>query len=182
MSGQAGSVTEKASSSRLLLVGRVLAPYGIKGWVKVEPFTESPESLRAFGEWRVGKGDPDESWRTVKVVESASHSGNVVARFPGCEDRDAALAFRGMGVAVARSTLPEAEQNEFYQADLIGLKVVNEKGEQLGEVSGVFSNGGHEVLRVQHAGGERLIPFVAAVVLSVDLGSAVVSVDWESDW
>ena len=106
----------------------------------------------------------------------------MVARFPGCEDRDAALAFRGMGVAVARSTLPEAEQNEFYQADLIGLKVVNEKGEQLGEVSGVFSNGGHEVLRVQHAGGERLIPFVAAVVLSVDLGSAVVSVDWESDW
>lgn len=179
-------MTDKVSSSRLLLVGRVLAPYGIKGWVKVEPFTESPESLRAFGEWRVGKGEPDESWRTVKVLESASHSGNVVARFPGCEDRDAALAYRGMGVAVSRSKLPETRQDEFYQADLIGLKVVNEKGEQLGEVSGVFSNGGHEVLRVRHEvdgkSGERLIPFVAAVVLGVDLASAVVSVDWESDW
>ena len=175
-------MTDKVPSSRLLLVGRVLAPYGIKGWVKVEPFTESPESLRAFGEWRVGKGEPDESWRTVKVLESASHSGNVVARFPGCEDRDAALAYRGMGIAVSRSKLPETGQDEFYQADLIGLRVENEKGEQLGEVSGVFSNGGHEVMRVVHEAGERLIPFVAAVVRSVDLGSAVVSVDWESDW
>lgn len=184
-------MTEKASPSRLLLVGRILAPYGVKGWVKVEPFTESPESLRAFGEWRVGKGEPDEYWRAVRIAESASHSGNVVAHFRGCEDRDAALAYRGMGVAVPRSVLPAAKQDEFYQADLIGLKVVNEKGEQLGLVSGMFSNGGHEVLRVRHEAGEpagepsrgeRLIPFVATVVQGVDLGAGVVSVDWESDW
>ncbi len=175
-------MTDKASTSRLLLVGRVLAPYGVKGWVKVEPFTESPESLRGFGAWRVGKGDPDETWPAVNVVESASHSGNVVARFEGSEDRDAALRFRGMGVAVPRSELPPTRKNEIYQADLIGLHVVNEQGEQLGKVSGVFSNGGHDVLRVRHEGGERLVPYVPTVVSNVDLGSGMLRVDWGLDW
>jgi len=175
-------VTEKSIASRLLLVGRVLAPYGVKGWVKVEPYTESPESLRGFGAWRVGKGDPDETWVAVKVVESASHSGNVVARFEGSEDRDDALKYRGMGVAVPRSELPPTGKNEFYQADLIGLVVVNEQGEQLGKVVEVFSNGGHNVLRVRYEGGERLLPYVPAVISDVDLGSGVLRVDWGSDW
>jgi len=175
-------VTEKPIDSRLLLVGRVLAPYGVKGWVKVEPYTESPESLRGFSAWRVGKGDPDEVWLAVKVVESASHSGNVVARFEGSEDRDDALKFRGMGVAVPRAELPPTGKNEFYQADLIGLSVVNEQGEQLGKVVEVFSNGGHNVLRVRFEGGERLLPYVPAVISDVDLGSGVLRVDWGSDW
>jgi 16S rRNA processing protein RimM len=118
----------------------------------------------------------------VKVIDSASHSGNVVVRFEGSEDRDAALKFRGMGVAVPRSELPPTSGNEIYQADLIGLAVVNEQGEQLGKVSGVFSNGGHDVLRVRHEGGERLVPYVPSVVSNVDLGSGVLRVDWGLDW
>jgi len=175
-------VTDKASSSRLLLVGRVLAPYGVKGWVKVEPYTASPESLRGFGAWRVGKGDPDETWLAVKVVESASHSGNVVARFEGSEDRDDALRYRGMGVAVSRSELPPTGKGEFYQADLIGLAVVNEQGEQLGKVVEVFFNGGHNVLRLRHEGGERLLPYVPTVISDVDFGAGVLRVDWGIDW
>ena len=118
----------------------------------------------------------------MHVVESASHSGNVVARFDGSEDRDDALKFRGMGVAVPRSELPPTRKNEFYQADLIGLSVVNEQAEQLGKVVEMFSNGGHNVLRVRHEGGERLIPYVPTVVMDVDLGSGVLRVDWGSDW
>ena len=173
---------DEAASRRMILVGRVLAPYGVKGWVKVEPYTESPESLRAFDGWRLGKGDPDESWQAVAVLESASHSGNVVARFAGCEDRDAALKYRGMGVAVPRAVLPATKDNEFYQVDLIGLIVVNEQQEQLGRIAGLFSNGGHDVLRVRHEGGERLLPVVPTVVLGVDLGSGVMRVDWQADW
>ena len=170
------------TGERLLLVGRILAPYGVKGWVKIEPYTQSAESLRQFDGWRVGKGDPDGGWRGVTVAESALHSGNIVARFEGCEDRDAALKFRGMGVAVSRSLLPETKENEFYQADLIGLAVVNEAETELGKVSGLFSNGGHDVLRVRHESGERLLPFVPTVVKSVDLGAGVIRVDWGSDW
>lgn len=171
-----------SASSQLVLVGRVLVPFGVKGWLKVEPFTESPESLRRFGEWRLGRGEPSESWQTAWVAESATHSGNVVARIEGCGDRDAALMFRGMGIAVPRAQLPAAKPGEFYQSDLVGLQVVNMQREALGQVAGLFSNGAHEVMRVRHDGGERLLPFVPAIVQGVDLDAGLVRVDWQSDW
>ena len=170
------------SPQRMVLLGRVLAPFGVKGWVKVEPFTESPDTLRSLAEWRLGRGDPDAAWMPVSVAESAEHSGNIVARFEGCGDRDAALEYRGMGVAVPRSLLPPAKPGEYYQADLVGWNVLNEQGEELGRITGLFSNGAHEVLRVGHAGGERLVPFVPAFVRGVDAEAGVVRVAWHSDW
>lgn len=183
-------MTEQASQ-RLIVVGRILAPYGVKGWVKIEPYTESPESLKSFaGQWHVGRdrGDDgaDPGWPRVEVLESALHSGNIVARFAGCEDRDSALGYRGMQLAVPRSVLPETPEGEYYQADLVGLMVVNEREERLGRVSGLFSNGGHEVLRVRYRQGERqaerLLPFVPAVVKAVDMESGLIRVDWGADW
>lgn len=177
------SLTEAAVPSRLILVGRILAPYGVKGWVKIEPYTESPESLVEFrGQWRIGRNEPDQGWKPVIVTEFSLHSGKVLARFQGSEHREAALLLKGMGVAVPRSVLPVAPEGEFYQADLIGLSVLNEQGEQLGRVSGLFSNGGHDVLRVRHEGGERLLPFVPTVVKGVDLEADEIRVDWQSDW
>ena len=174
-------------AARLIVVGRVLAPYGVKGWVKIEPYTESPESLQDFADqWHLGREGADSSWKPVAVAESALHSGNIVARFQGCEDRDAALGFRGMQVAVPRAVLPDTQDGEFYQADLIGLAVVNEQEEQLGRVTELFSNGGHDVLRVRHQQGEkqveRLLPFVPGVVKGVDLESGLIRVDWGVDW
>ena len=117
------------------------------------------------------------------MLESASHSGNVVARLEGCEERDAALEYRGMGVAVPRSVLPEPAEGEVYQADLIGLAVTNMQDEQLGTVAGLFSNGAHEVLRVARpGGGEQLLPLVPAVVQKIDLQSGAIRVDWGADW
>ena len=78
--------------------------------------------------------------------------------------------------------LPQTPEGEFYQADLIGLAVQNEGGEQLGRVSGMFSNGGHDVLQVRQEGGERLLPFVPTVVKGVDLAAGLIHVDWQSDW
>ena len=170
-------------TAALITVGRILAPFGVKGWVKVEPYTQTPESLRSFTDWQVGRGEPDASWKAVKVLESASHSGNVVARLEGCADRDAALEYRGMTVAVPRAALPEPEQGEIYQADLMGLTVKNMQDEQLGTVAGMFSNGAHEVMRVARPeGGEQLLPLVPQVVREIDLQAGSIRVDWGRDW
>ncbi|MBM3345934.1 MAG: 16S rRNA processing protein RimM [Betaproteobacteria bacterium] len=166
----------------MVVLGRVLAPYGVKGWLKVEPFTESPEGLRSFRDWRLGRGEPAPNWQPVKVVESAEHSGNLLVRLEGCNDRDAALEFCGMRVAVPRNELPEAGPGEVYLADLVGLRVLNEQGALLGRVAGVFSNGAHEVLRVNGDGAERLVPYVPAYVRGVDVNAGVLRVDWQSDW
>lgn len=169
-------------------MGRVLAPFGVKGWVKVDCFTESPANLRNYRRWwlaTAGKGAGSAAgaaWSEIVVAESALHGARLVARFEGCDSPEAAVHYRGCEVAVPREALPEARENEFYQADLIGLEVRNLNDERLGVVTEVFSNGAHEILRLSDGSGERLLPYIATVVRAVEIGAGLIRVDWGADW
>lgn len=159
-------------------MGRIVGPFGVKGWVKIEAFTASPRNLLEYQTWWV---DSDGGW-TQLVVEQAQVQGTVVvAKFPGCGDRDAAAQLRGREIAVARSEFPDAGDNEYYWADLVGLQVVNTAGEALGRVARVFETGANDVLVVEGA-RERLIPFIEQVVVKVDLPGGMIRVDWGSDF
>ena len=160
-------------------MGRVAAPFGVKGWVKITPFTASPATFARHLRLWVGKAG---EWREIAIVESAVHGATVIARLAGCEDRDAAARLRGAELAVPREALPAAAPGEFYWADLVGLEVVNAAGEALGRVQGLFSTGANDVLRVGEGKCERLLPFVAAVVKKVDLAARRIEVDWGLDW
>ena len=161
-------------------MGRVMAPWGVKGAVKVQPFGTGSGNLCKFSAWWIGKpGKLSE----VAVAECRAHGAYLVARFEGCDDPDKAGAYRGAEVALRREDLPKPAEHEFYQADLIGLTVVNGQGEWLGKVTGFFSAGGaNEVMRVEHGSGERLVPATAEVIQKVDLDAGTVEVDWGADW
>ena len=161
-------------------MGRIVAPYGLKGWVKVAPYGADPETLNAHPVWWVGRnGD----WRELKLAESARpHGASVMARFEGCVERDAALALKGCDIALAREELPPSADNEFYWVDLVGLKVVNVRGQELGAVAELFDNGAHPVMRVVAGDSERLLPFVEQVVRQVDMAESRICVEWELDW
>lgn len=161
-------------------MGRIVAPYGLKGWVRIKPYSPDPGSFSAYPAWWVGRnGD----WREWKVVQSAlQHGSSLVARLEGCTERNAALALKGSEVAVERAALPHNASNEFYWADLVGLKVVNVKDEELGVLAGLFENGAHPVMRVVEGEVERLLPFVEQVVQRVDLAQGRIRVEWELDW
>src|SRR5262249_16603250 len=73
-------------------------------------------------------------------------------------------------------------EHEFYQADVIGFEVVNAKGEVLGRVKEFFSAGAHDVMRVEHKGGERLLPVAGDVIRRIDLAAGKVEVEWGADW
>ena len=122
-------------------MGRIVAPYGVKGWVRIEPYGADPGSLGTCPSWWVGRnGD----WRELKVAQCVlQHGASLVARFKGCVERDAALALKGSEVAVKREALRQNANNEFYWADLVGLKVVNVQDEELGVVAELFENGAH---------------------------------------
>jgi len=160
-------------------MGRVLAPYGVKGWIKVAPFTAAPDALTGFDRWWVGGPD---GWEEAEVAEAARHGANVVARLAGCGDRDQAAKLRGREVALRREALPPAQKDEYYWADLVGLEVVNTQRASLGKVTALFSNGAHDVMRIGAGKGERLVPFVPAVVRKVDLAAGRIEVEWGSDW
>jgi len=172
----------KKPPEQLVTMGRVVAPYGIKGWIKIQPFTQQPRDLLDYPKWQVGRENTWQDW----AVESAKvHGAVVVAQLAGMTDREQAAGLQGMRIAVLREDFPEPAADEIYWADLIGLKVVNVAGETLGKVSSVFETGANDVLVVE--GGmegerERLLPYIASVIRQVDAASGTITVDWGADY
>ncbi|HKO88377.1 MAG TPA: ribosome maturation factor RimM [Burkholderiales bacterium] len=162
-------------SEDFVVLGRVTGPYGVKGWIKIQPYTEDVERLCEYKAWWVGG-------QQKAVMEAAVHSASVIAQVAGVESREAAAALKGAEIAVPREALPEVSEDEFYWADLIGLEVVNEQEEVLGKVAGHMSNGAHDVMRVMDGETERLLPFVDAVIRKVDMAARRIRVDWGADW
>lgn len=162
----------------MVVMGRVAAPHGIKGWIKVQPFTQETDGLLGYPEWWLGSG---EIWASRRVLESAVHGVTVLARLEGCEDRDAAFALKGMQVGVPRDLLPESREGEYYWSDLLGMQVQNGRGELLGRVVKLMETGANQILVLE---GERevLVPFVENVILSVDLAGKRIVADWELDY
>jgi len=158
-------------------MGRVAAPFGIKGWIKVQTFTEATDGLLDYRSWWLGGGD---SWKQYQVEESAVHGQVILAKLAGAEDREAVAKWKGLEIAVPREALPEAD-GMVYWTDLVGLRVVNREGIELGTVDSLLDNGAHGVLVVQ-GDRERLIPFVPVHVDGVELEAGRILVDWQQDF
>lgn len=162
----------------LVVMGRVAVPFGVHGWLKIQPFTEEVDGLSEFSRWWLGDGT---SWREYAVLESAAHNATLHAKLEGCVGRDAAVALKGKLVAVPRDALPAAGNNEYYWSDLIGLSVVNLQDETLGKVTGLLETGASDVLVVQGE-QEHLIPFIELYVVEVDRTVGSIRVDWGTDY
>jgi len=159
-------------------MGRIAAPFGVKGWVKVQPFTAETKSLTAYATWWLGR---DGDWQEHPIEQAQAQGRVVVAKLKDCEDPETAMLLRGRQVAVPREAFPQTAANEFYWADLIGLRVVNGAEQDFGEVTEILETGANEVLVVSGE-RERLIPFIADVIREVDLDAGVVRVDWGADY
>lgn len=167
----------------LVVMGQVLAPYGVQGWVKVAPFTEAQATLLDHRRWWLGRErEPASTWQEFEVLSGRAHGDALIVQFVGLVDRDQAFALKGLAVGLPRSHLPSPGKDEVYWSDLVGLAVVNEADEALGEVAEVFSNGSHPVLRVTDGTAERLIPFVAAYVKETDVDGRRIRVAWDRSW
>lgn len=170
----------------MVIMGRVAAAHGIRGWVKIQPYTEYLDSLLNYQTWWIGHEHG--SWREVEVQQCEVHNKTLAAQLPDCPDRSAAEKLKGLLVAVPRSSLPQQASDEYYWSDLIGLAVVNEAGVQLGTVANLLETGANQVLSVKPAldakksSGEILIPFVATAIKQVDVKNKVIRVDWALDY
>jgi 16S rRNA processing protein RimM len=160
-------------------MGRLLGPFGLEGWIKVNVFTETPAALGAFDRWAVRT---PQGWRELALEDFAVHSKGPVAKFAGCNHRHAAAALNGAEVAVSRAALGEAAAGTLYQIDLLGLEVVDSAGARLGEVERFFQAGDAAVMVVRGAANhERMIPFVDAYVKAVDREARRITVDWKGE-
>lgn len=176
-------------------VGRVVDAWGVKGWIKVQPFASDPQALFSSRRWFVKPpeeaalkrlGAKASSYPTLlKITAAKEHGDVVVAQAQEVEDRSGAEALRGARIFIGRSSFPTADADEYYWVDLIGMSVVNKQGDALGAVVGLIDTGPHSVLRIQSGdpkAEERLVPFVAAYVDDVNMAEKRITVDWGLDY
>ena len=167
-------------------MGRGTGPYGVQGWVKIQTYTETSDSLTRYRTWWMGRENQAEPYGEQAVTQAKVHGSDVVAKLAGVEDRDAAAMLKGTLVAVPREELPKPKKDEYYWTDLIGLSVVNTEGIQFGAVTELLETGANDVLVVQGEEDgepkERLIPFIGQVILDVDLKGRTIKVDWGADY
>jgi 16S rRNA processing protein RimM len=158
-----------------VVVGRVGPARGVQGDVFVEPWTDAPDERFAVG--AVLATDPA-SAGPLTVAAASSAGGKLVVRFAGVADRPGAEALRGVQLLVAAADRPPlADPDEFYDTQLIGLAARAVSGAELGPVTDVVHVGGADYLVIAVDGRDRLVPFVAAIVPSVDLAAGTVTVD-----
>jgi 16S rRNA processing protein RimM len=173
-------------AEQFIVLGKIVDAYGVKGWVRIHPFADDPLAWQKMPTWWLRPDDGQSSsdgWRPVGCQNCRIQGQALLAGLEGVGDRTAAESLRGQLVGAPRSALPKTENDEYYWADLVGLKVANRQGHDLGEVAELLETGANDVMVVRDAqGGERLIPFVAAVVVEVDLAQGRVVVDWGTDW
>ncbi len=159
-----------------VVVGQVGAAHGIRGEVRLKSFTAAPMDVTGYGPLAAADG---RSFEIETARPAAGPASDVlVVHFKGIDDRNAAEALNGVELSVPRERLPEAEEDEFYHADLIGLAAETVSGETLGTVIAVQNYGAGDLLEIAAPGAMPvLIPFTRAVVPTVDVAGGRVVVD-----
>ncbi len=161
------------------MLGALRGAYGLKGWVRIQPF-QSGEALIKSHNWIHVKHD--ESSSCLEVEQVKAHGSAIVAKLRGIDSPEAADALKG-AVGLYRKDFPPAAEDEFYWVDLIGCKVVNQQGQDIGAVKSIIETGANDVLEVVTANNKSvLIPFVANYLEEVDLDNKTIRVDWSLDW
>ena len=165
------SRSSQTPTERRLTVGRILGPKGLKGGVRIELLTDWPERFAPGTKLVVDAGTEDRRTLTISRIESGGRS--FVLYFESVGDRESAETLTGSYLETPARPLPDGS---FYWHDLVGLKVVDEHGDPVGDLVEVFRAGDNEVYRILGPSGERLVPALKTVVLGVDLEQGTMTV------
>lgn len=161
-------------------LGRIGAPYGIRGWTHVESHTDPPGRLLEYPHWvlRLANGE-----RLTKAVAAGrAHGGGLVAQLEGVESRADAVRLTGAVVEVERAALPPLAEREYYRADLLGCRVRNLEGTDLGEVSHfIDAPRGAVMVTVASDGREHWVRAARPHLHRVDLAAREIVVDWPAE-
>ncbi len=154
---------------RELIIGEVLKPQGIRGEIKVKPFTDTAEDFRAYK--RIFLDGTEYRVLSVRVGDGAVYLG-----LRGVPDRNAAELLRGKQVVVPREDAPEPEAGRYYIADLLGSEVTTEAGELLGTLTNI-RQAASDVYTVTKDGKEILFPAVKGVITAIDPAAKKITVN-----
>ena len=162
---------------RPVVLGRVGAPFGVRGWLKVQSYTDPPEGIVRYPFWQLERNG---SLGRRTVLDWKRAGNGVAVQLEGIETREAAQALTGAEVQVERAELPPTAPGEYYWHDLIGLEAWSLQGAPLGRVAGILDLPAHPVLLLE-GDRERLVPLVPERLAGVDIDAGRLTLDWHPD-
>ena len=171
-------------SNKKIIVGRLGAPHGVKGEIKIQSFTAVAENLFNYGPlWFL----QNQRWRPLALNNWHRHGKNFIATIDQVNDRETAALFTNCDIAINASQLPEASADEMYWHQLQGMQVITTGQQLLGQVEQVLATGANDVLAVSPNADsidnrQRLLPYISQVVQTVNTGSNTIIVDWDSEF
>ena len=163
-----------------ITVGKIGSPYGVKGWLKIQSFTEFGASILDYQPWYITNSKNVRE--TVAIEDGRIHGNGIIVKFPDVNTPEEARLKTGQLIEIERDKLPILPNDEFYWSDLEGLTVIDLQGKILGKVLFVLETGSNDVLIVKGDKGDRehAVPYlVDSVIKKVDLEKREILVDWE---
>ena len=158
-----------SSSEKMVLIGKIQATQGIRGQLRVIPFAGDASSISALD--FVSLKAPSGVLERFPVVSAKAHGKRVILTLKPFDNINQVLHLVGREIYADRGALPDLPSDEYYWSDLLGLQVVTEQGEALGELVDIIETGSNDVYVVNQDGREVLIPALDDVVLAVDLAA-----------
>lgn len=181
------SLMSKINNKNLIIIGKIGAPYGVKGWVKVHSFTDPKSNILSYDNWLLIGAKKHQTEQIFKVIEARPHGNSFVAQLENIDVREDAALLTNLEIAINREDLVSTSSlpNQYYWHDLIGLEVHDTNGILLGTVNDFFDTGANDVMVVEGVDSnnektEHLIPFVMERhIIDVNLDVGRIVVDWE---
>lgn len=153
--------------NQLIAVGIIVAPHGIKGEVRIDPLTVHKQ--------RFAKGSrfiamPENQTRELVIEQSRRHKGQVIAKFAGIDDRNAAEALRHLKLFIPEEEVLPLPEGQYYHFQIVGLSVYTSNGEYKGRVSEVLTYAANDVYVVKSPNGqEYFIPALKELITEINL-------------
>lgn len=162
-----------------IIVGKIGAPYGVHGWLKILAYTEFGPHIFEYQPWHIEQ--ENQTPRDIHVESFRPHGKGLIAKLADIHTPEEARLLTGATITIHRSQLPQLNENEYYWSDLVGLTLINQAGVALGKVIYLIETGSNDVLVIKGEDGkEHAIPYLLGkVVTHIDLLKQEIHVDWE---
>lgn len=160
----------------LIVVGRIVAPHGVRGDLRILPDTDRPEIFKTLKRLKIGG-------KFYKLLSGRPHKNVYILHVEGVDDRNMAETLIDKIVEVPFSELPERPEGTYYYFQLVGLEVVDEAGSHVGKLKEILETGANNVYGVETPDGKEIyLPAIPSCILKVDLDEGRMTVamsEWE---
>lgn len=160
----------------MIVVGKIVAPHGVRGDVRVIPLTDFPERLNELKSVFLDN-------RSLTLESVKQHNQLLIIKFAGLNDRDAIEPLRGKLLKIARKDAAVLPEGEYYTFDIIGLEVYDDSGRQIGKITEVLKTGSNDVyVATREDKRQLLIPALKKVVTKIDIAAGQMTVKLQEEW